>query len=132
MLNIETRQHPGNVLAKVRIGGIHFICGFDTGQQGNVYLDQATRRTLLAKGLLVSLPEQDGDSLCTLRSVVLSPGFQTDMHAIYVHTLRNKPLDAALGLTDEPHELHLGYAFLSQFTTIWDAQAGKMYLCVPK
>ncbi len=132
VLDIETRKHPGNVLARVRVGGIPFICGFDTGQQGNVYLDAATRQQLLARGVLVPLAEQDGDTTCTLRAVELARGFKADMHAIYMHSQRNKSLDAALGLTDEPHELHLGYAFLSQFTTIWDTQAGKLYVCAPR
>ncbi len=132
VLDIETRKHPGNVLAKIRVGGISFICGFDTGQQGTAYLDTATRHHLLAQGVLVPLTEQDGDTTCTLRAVELVRGFKVDLHALDVLSQRNKPLDAALGLTDEPHELHLGYAFLSQFTTVWDAQAGKLYVCAPR
>lgn len=52
------------------------------------------------------LPAQDGDSLCTLKGV-------------------------RLGLT-EPNLLSVGYAFLSQFTTIWDPQAHRKYLCTPQ
>jgi len=40
-------------------------------------------------------------------------------------------MDAALAYT-EPNLLTVGYAFLSQFTTIWDSEANKMYLCSPK
>jgi len=132
VLDIETRKRPGNVLAKVRIGGIPFLCNFDTGQQGGIYLDPATRRTLLAQRALVLLPVHEGDSLGTLRAVELAAGFKIDAHAINLMSERNKPMDATLGLTNEPHVMSLGYAFLSQFTTIWDSQAGKMYVCAPK
>ena len=131
VLDIETRKRAGNVLAKVKVAGRDFLCSFDTGQQGQVYLPQPLRQALLAKKVFVPLGAQDGDSLCTLRQVDFGHGVKVDLHAMYVQTLRNKPVDKALGIT-EPNLLSVGYAFLSQFTTIWDVQNNKMYLCSPR
>jgi hypothetical protein len=132
VLDVETRNRPGNVVAKVKIGGYSFLCGFDTGQQGQLYLTQAVRQALLAKKLLVPLPLADGDSLYTIRQVDFGRGLKLDLHALHVAPTRNQVMDKALGYTQEPNLLTVGYAFLSQFTTIWDSEANKMYLCAPK
>jgi hypothetical protein len=131
VLNVETRKRPGNVLAKVKIGNADFLCGFDTGQQGQLYLSKALRQALLQKKLLVPLSTPEGDSLCTIRQVDFGHGVKLDLHAIGVTAVRNQVMDKALGYT-EPNLLTVGYAFLSQFTTIWDSEANKMYLCAPK
>ncbi len=131
VLDVEARKRPGNVLAKVKIGGIDFLCAFDTGQQGQIYLTKAMRQTLLAKQQLVLLPTQDGDSLCTIQQVDFGHGLKLNLHAVNTTSLRNKRMDTALGFTDA-NLLTVGYAFLSQFTTIWDSEAHKMYLCAPQ
>ncbi|WP_208132147.1 MULTISPECIES: hypothetical protein [unclassified Hymenobacter] len=132
VLDIETRRRPGNVVARVNIGGYSFLCGFDTGQQGQLYLPKAVRQALLAKKLLVPLPVYDADSLCTIRQVDFGRGVKLDLHALNVASTRNAAMDKALGYTEEPNLLTVGYAFLSQFTTIWDSEANKMYLCAPR
>lgn len=131
VLDVETRKRPGNVVGKIKIGGIDFLCGFDTGQQGQLYLTKATRRALLAKRLLVPLSSREGDSLCTIRQVDFGHGVRVDLHMLNTTARRNKVMDTALAFT-EPNLLTVGYAFLSQFTTIWDAEANKMYLCAPQ
>lgn len=131
VLDVETRKRPGNVVAKVKIGGYDFLCGFDTGQQGQLYLTKTMRQALLAKKLLVPLRASEEDSLCTIRQVDFGQGLKLDLHALNTTALRNKKMDAALAYT-EPNLLTVGYAFLSQFTTIWDAEAHKMYLCSPQ
>lgn len=132
VLDIETRKRPGNVVAKVKIGGYNFLCGFDTGQQGQLYLTKAVRQALLAKKLLVPLPSTGGDSLCTIRQVDFGRGLKLNLHALNTTATRNQGMDKALGYTQEPNLLTVGYAFLSQFTTIWDSEAHKMYLCAPQ
>jgi hypothetical protein len=132
ILDVETRNRPGNVVARVKIGGYDFLCGFDTGQQGQLYLPKAVRQALLAKKLLVPLPVADGDSLYTIRQVDFGRGLKLDLHALNAMSTRNQIMDKALGYTQEPNLLTVGYAFLSQFTTVWNSEANKMYLCAPK
>jgi hypothetical protein len=132
VLDVETRKRPGNVVAKVKIGSHSFLCGFDTGQQGGIYLGKTLRQALLKQQLLVPLPPTAGDSLYTIRQVDFGRGVKLDLHAINLNTTRNPAMDEALGYTEEPNLLTVGYAFLSQFTTIWDSEANKMYLCAPK
>lgn len=132
VLEVETRRRPGNVVARVKIGGYNFLCGFDTGQQGQLYLTKAVRQALLAKQLLVPLPAYEEDSLYTIRQVNFGHGLKLNLHALAVSATRNKVMDNSLGYTEEPNLLTVGYAFLSQFTTVWDADANKMYLCSPQ
>jgi hypothetical protein len=132
VLDIETRKRAGNVVAKVKIGGCNFLCGFDTGQQGQLYLTKPVRQALLAKKLLVPLPSTDDDSLCTIRQVDFGRGLKLNLHALNTTSMRNQGMDKALGYTQEPNLLTVGYAFLSQFTTIWDSEAHKMYVCAPQ
>ena len=132
VLDVETRRRPGNVVARATIGGYKFLCGFDTGQQGVLYLTSAVRRALLAKKLLVPLPVYGADSLCTIRQVDFGHGVNVDLHALDISTARNARMDKALGYTEEANLLTVGYAFLSQFTTIWDSEANKLYLCAPR
>ena len=131
VLEVETRKRPGNVVAKIKIGSYDFLCGFDTGQQGQLYITKPVRQALLAKKLLVPLPTGTGDTLYTIRQADFGQGIKLDLHALNTSAQRNKNMDAALAYT-EPNLLTVGYAFLSQFTTIWDSEANKMYLCSPK
>jgi hypothetical protein len=132
VLDVETRRRPGNVVGKIKIGGCDFLCGYDTGQQGRLFLSKAVRQALLAKKLLVPLPVYDGDSLYTIRQVDFGRGLRLDLHALDVTATRNQAMDKALGYAEEPNLLTVGYAFLSQFTTVWDSEANKMYLCALK
>lgn len=132
VLDVETRKRPGNVVARVKIGGRDFLCGFDTGQQGQLFLSKPLRQALLAQKLLAPLSVREGDSLYTIRQVEFGRGVKLDLHALTITPTRNERMDKALGYTQEPNLLTVGYAFLSQFTTIWDAEANKMYLCAPK
>ena len=132
VLTYEVRTRPGDPLVHVKVGADDFICEFDTGQQGYVYLSEPQRQLLLAQQRLVLLAARDGDEQpCTLRGVDFGQGLKLDLHAIYVKNTHNRGLEKALSIT-EPNFLSLGYAFFNQFTTIWDTQAHKMYLCQPR
>lgn len=115
------RKLPNIPLVKGALGSMDLIVSFDTGQQGNIYVDAATRDRWVKEGRLVP----DGEDTYDVKGLRLGDGFTVDVPKLRLWTT---PFPAAepTGIT-EPFSISLGYALLSQYVTVWDFPSQSLY-----
>ncbi len=121
----QTRTLPNIPIVTLKIGGIDFVGAFDTGQSGELAIREETQTTFTKAGLL-SRSDQPGEPTYNLSGIELTTSQKASMASI---TVINDPYPAAepLGIPTE-NILMLGYAFLSQYATVWDFQGQTLYL----
>lgn len=124
----ETRSTrlPNHPVMVTKIGGVDFETAFDTGQYGNLYVDDATRAKLTEAGVLKPVAGEDNPADIT--GVRFSTGTTVNLPHFAVHSPEGaEPFAKAIGLT-QPNVLSMGYGFLNQFKTVWDYPNKTLYL----
>lgn len=128
IIPFETRKLPNHPIISVKIGDEPFVGSFDTGQIGGAYMDKTTRVQLSKKRLLTPTAGSKG-AASDFANVTFTPTLTVSVSGIPVsegQSLAAEPI----GIT-EKNEITFGYAFLSQYKTIWDFSDKKIYLLKP-
>lgn len=117
----QTRKLPNIPIVSGSLGSTNVVLHFDTGQNGGIYVDPATRDRWVKEGHLVPRGEDTYD----VKGLRLGDNFKVDVPGLRLWTT---PFPAA-----EPTGIHervtisLGYALLSQFVTVWDFPHKTLY-----
>lgn len=125
VLDFTTRKLPNHPVVRVKVGGVDMIGLFDTGQLGDIYLSDSLQKVLMDKQVIVP---GAGPSLVSLNSIELAGGVSVALDQVYNSPANNaQGFKQAMGITEE-NILSIGYSFLKQYKTVWDYEAGKIYL----
>lgn len=128
----EIRKLSGMPIVPVKIGSQSFGGAFTTGQKGTLFMSTESRQELLDDHSLTQTSKKEDSGMGDLFSVrvekmtigsFLVPGRIEGLDSF------DQPDKAkeAIGI-DEPNLIYLGTAFLSQYKTVWDFPAKKIYL----
>ena len=130
VLPFETRKLPNHPIVRLTVGGVPFVGAFDTGQDGGACVSVATQQHLEERNLLTSAATSEGDEpRFDLRGLEFTSSFTGSVSGITVGNERS-PAATPLGIA-EADLISLGYAFLSQYKSVWDFGERKIYLLEP-
>jgi hypothetical protein len=103
---------------------------FDTGTNGDLYIEDKTRQAMVANNNLVAVGMEDGDEFFDVQGVDV---FKDRQYTIRRIEVLPSPFPAArpLGL-DAPDVITFGYAFLKDFKTVWDFQRKQICVLAPR
>lgn len=122
-LRYESRKLPNIPVVTGKIAGIDATVAFDSGQNGNLFIDAETKARMIAEGALVR--SGDGEKYDLSRLELQGTVFD-GLKKIDVHTT---PFPAAVptGLGDKTL-LTLGFSFLTNYKTVWDSKTKVIYV----
>jgi hypothetical protein len=121
-LPFSTRKLPQIPVTQVKIGDIDATAVFDTGAYGILFTDVESKDRLIGSGVL----KPAGDDKYDLSSLKTGETTLPDMKGITVQTIAF-PAAEQTGLNDK-RVLVMGYAFLSNYKTVWDYRGKMIYL----
>lgn len=126
----ETRKLPNHPIIHVKIGTFDLLGAFDTGTNGDLYIEDKTRQAMVANNNLVAVGMEDGDEFFDVQGVDV---FKDRQYTIRRIEVLPSPFPAArpLGL-DAPDVITFGYAFLKDFKTVWDFQRKQICVLAPR
>lgn len=120
------RKLPHIPVMAATVGDVRVAAAFDTGAYGMLCIDQPGKQRLLASGALTPAGEEGKYDLSSLK---IGATVLPDLKGIVVLT-SGFPAARQTGLED-PAVLLLGYAFLSNYKTVWDYRQQRIYLLKP-
>lgn len=122
-LPFETGKLPHIPVSDVKIGDMEGTALFDTGAYGMLCIDAQSKARLIDSGVLKPTADDDKYDLYRLK---IGDSTLPDLKGIIVLT-GTFPAAEQTGLHDKII-LIMGYAFLSNYKTIWDYQKKTIYL----
>jgi len=122
VIPFETRLLPNNPMTSATLGSTSLELVFDTGQYGMLFAEQAAIDRLMAEGRVK--PAAD-DRIDVSGLVIGDNALTLDINIDVMD--RTFPPAAALDV-HSPVVVSLGYAILSQYKTVWDYSAKRIYL----
>jgi hypothetical protein len=125
-LRVPFGSRPNIPVASGNIEGTTFHVAFDTGQNGALFLDPATRLKLTGSGSLVR--EEDGTF--TVSGLIID-GWQAPPLTHMDVMDSPAPFAKAIGVTGA-NLVTVGYALLKQYPTLWDFKGHTIYILAPK
>lgn len=129
VLDFEIRKIVNSPIVKLKIDGINVIGAFDTGQNGSLQLDKSSNEALRSKGAVQNSGiDSSRDTLLNVKNITIDGKLETSLKGVESTTLaHNQITRKALGI-NEPNLMTFGYRFLSQYKTVWDYAAKKIYI----
>jgi len=129
VINFEIGKFENHPIVKLKIDGIDVLGEFDSGQNGLLQLDVPSSKRLKSRGVVFqSGTDSSGDTLLTVKNIIMDGKFETTLKGIESATLEGtKVMRKELEIT-APNLMTIGYRFLSQYKTIWDYDKKKIYI----
>jgi hypothetical protein len=121
IIPFETGKLPNHPLVDARIGIVDLMAVFDTGQYGNLFIDEQTKVLLLEAASLSNKSDDDFD----LKSLRIGDTSLPAIPKIHVST-SVFPAAEPIGIS-ERNILTIGYGLLSQYKTVWDWKSRRIY-----
>ena len=129
VIGFEIRKLDNHPIVKLKINGIDVLGGFDSGQNGLLQLDAPSEKILRSKRVVIPTDtDSNGDTLLTVRNIVLDGKFRTDLKGLESATLDGTKVIRREGNITEPNLMTFGYRFMSQYKTVWDYAQKKIYI----
>jgi hypothetical protein len=126
VIPFEQRKLARIPIVEVTLGKTIFDGNFDTGNQGTLRTDKATRKKLAAEGVLAKVKIEGGVDQVDLTGINI--GFGAANLALHFAVL-SRPFPPAEAIGVRPNnEMTFGYNLLNKYKTVWDYANHKIYL----
>jgi len=129
VINFKIRKLPNHPLVNVKIGKVELLGAFDTGQFGELQVEDDAKQLLIAHSLIIPAgTDNEERSLLKVNNIVIDGTFKTNLNGVESATLAGTgPVRKGLQIT-EPNYISFGYRFLDQYKTVWDYEEKKIYI----
>lgn len=129
VIDFETRKLPNHPMVNLKIDGVNVLGSFDTGQNGSLQLDDSSSRILKSKGSVSNSGiDSTRDTLLKVKNIIMDGKLKFSLKGVEYTTLeQNQVSTKALSIT-EHNRMTIGFRFLSQYKTVWDYAAKKIYI----
>lgn len=128
-ISFATRSLRNTPIFQSQLAGSPIVAMLDTGQDGTLFLSDARRDELLRSGVLAKADLWEGQQRYRVTNLKLPNGIVVTLPALPIDS-PSSPVLRVHGIT-EPAAITLGAQLFDQYDSVWDYEAGKLFLLKP-